>query len=175
MNRAKKVVVTVAVLSGAVLCELGSGPVLLQSGDRQAFADEIENRKTSGEVASTTDKTVTLSTKDGKKATFHVGENKLTIHEAGQLLKGDAVTIAWIEDGGRRWIRDIDGEGVLEGEITALGDAWLEVRAGNRKVKLRAPWRGGNPSDGGGPDREVAGGGGPRRRTTTRSSSSTTS
>ena len=156
MNRVKKVVVTVAVLSGAVLCELGGGTVLLQSGSSQVFADEVESRKTSGEVTSTTDSTVTLKAKDGESTTFHVGDNKLTIHEAGQLLKGDKVTIAWVQDGERRRIRDIDGEGVLEGIITSLGDAWLEVQTeGKHKVKLRAPWRGGNPADGGGPDREV--------------------
>ncbi len=155
MNRAKKVVVTVAVVSGAVLCQLGDGSVLLESGASRVFADEVKNQKTSGEVTALTDTTVTVKVKSGESSTFHVGENKLTRHEAGQLVKGDKVTVAWVEDGGRRWIRDIDGEGVLEGSISSLGDAWIEVQTGKRKVKLRAPWRGGNPADGGGPDRAV--------------------
>ena len=156
MNSAKKVVVTVAVLSGSVLCELGDEAVLLNGGSQEVFADEIDSRKTDGEVTATSKSTVTVKTKSGEQAKFQIGENKLTAHEASQLTKGDKVSISWVEERGQRWIRDIEGEGVLEGKVSGLGDAWLEVQtAGNKKVKLRAPWRGGNPSDGGGPDREV--------------------
>ena len=156
MNGAKRVVVTVAVLSGAVLCELGDGNVMLGAGDRQVFADEVAAQRTAGEVTAATESTVTLKTKE-ESVTFHVPrENKLTQHEAGQLLKGDKVTVVWAESEGQRVIRDIDGEGVVAGTVTGLGDAWIEIAtSADRKLKLNAPWRGGNPSDGGGPDRDV--------------------
>lgn len=156
-RRVRKVVVTVAVASGSVLCEMSDTPVLLQTGNRQVFEREVEHRRTSGEVTSVTDTTVTIRVNDRREqATFHIGDSTLTIHEAGQLLKGDRVTITWDEQGGQRWIRDIDGEGVLEGTVTALGDAWLEIQTRDKgRVKLQAPWRGGNPADGGGPDRDI--------------------
>ena len=155
MNRTKRVVVTVAVVSGAVLCELGSEAILLQQGISRVFAAEAESPRTAGEVVSTGDATVTLKVKDGQTETFRIGENKLARHEASQLVKGDKISIAWVEENGQRWIRDIDGEGVLQGTIVAIGDAWLEIQSGQKKHKLRAPWRGGNPADGGGPDRDV--------------------
>ena len=38
-------------------------------------------------------------------------------------------------------------KGVLEGKVTALGDAWIEVQdKDRRKVRYHAPWRGGNPA-----------------------------
>lgn len=154
MSQMKKVLVTVAVLSGTVLCDLGNGPVQLTAGSSRTFADEVIRQRTVGEVTTTTESTVTLKTKEGT-ATFHVGENPLTRHEAESLLKGDRVTIVWDEEGGQQWIRDIEGEGLIEGTVTRLGDAWVEVRTSDRRIKLRAPWRGGNPADGGGPDKEV--------------------
>lgn len=155
-DSAKKVVVTVAVLSGAVLCQLGDTPVLLNQGARQVFAGEAENRSTRGQVTALTDFSVTLQVEEDA-VTFHVPkEHKLAIHEVGQLLKGDRVTVSWVEEEGRKWIRDIDGEGVVEGTVTALGDAWIEIaNEDGRKLRYRAPWRGGNPADGGGPDRDV--------------------
>jgi hypothetical protein len=156
MSPSKKVVLTVAVLSGAVVCEVSDRLARLESGDRQVFAEDVDSRKTSGVVTATTDSTVTLKVGESESVMFHTGDNKLTIHEAGQLLAGDKVTISWVEEDNRRWIRDIEGEGILEGTVTALGDAWLEVQTeSKRKLKLRAPWRGGNPADGGGPDRDV--------------------
>lgn len=156
MNGTKRVIVTVAVLSGAVQCELGDMPSLLETGSQRVFAQDVESRRTSGEVTAVTDGTVTLKVKDNQTETFQVGDNKLTGHEAGELHKGDRITIAWFEKDGRRWIEDIDGEGVVEGTVTSLGDAWLEVEtSGDRRIRLRAPWRGGNPADGGGPDRDI--------------------
>ena len=159
MYRSKKVIVTVAVLSGSVFLELGRETSLLDLPHivtRKLCAAEVDSHKTAGEVISTSKSSVTVRSKGGEQSTFQIGENKLTVHEASQLTRGDKVIIVWVEERGKRWIRDIDGEGVLEGRVVGLGDAWLEVAtAGSGKVKLRAPWRGGNPSDGGGPDREV--------------------
>jgi hypothetical protein len=152
----KRVLVSVAVLSGTVLCQLGDSSVLLEQGATQVFAGETENRSTKGEVTEVSDDSVTLFA-DGKSFTFQVPrDNKLAIHEASQLLKGDKIVVSWIEEGDLKWIRDIDGEGVIEGKVTALGDAWIEVGVeGGQKLRYRAPWVGGNPADGGGPDREV--------------------
>lgn len=152
----KKVVVTVAVLSGAVLCHFSDPPVLLQAGSNRAFAGQVGGTRTTGEVVALADFSVTLKAK-GKSVTFHVPKgNKFALHEVGDLIKGDKVTVAWVEEDGRKWVRDVDGEGVVEGTVTALGDAWIEVRLkGGRKKRYRAPWRGGNPADGGGPDRVV--------------------
>lgn len=154
-SRAKRVVVTVGVSSGAVLCEFEDVPVLVEAGTRRVFTDEVENQTTSGHVLSSSGSTVTLSLEEGESATFHVGDNKLAQREAREVVEGDRVTITWVRDGGRRWVRDIEGQGQLDGTVTALEETWLEIETGGRRVKLRAPWRGGNPSDGGGPDRDV--------------------
>ena len=152
----KRVIVTVAVISGWVLCQLGDSPVLREPGANQAFAGEAEGNRTKGEVTALTDFSVTLKV-ENESVTFHVPKNnKLAIHEVGQLLPGDKITVTWAEDDSRKWVRDIDGEGVIEGHVTSLGDAWIEVQVeSGRRLRYRAPWRGGNPSDGGGPDREV--------------------
>ena len=42
------------------------------------------------------------------------------------------------------------------GKITGLGDRWIEVTPeGGKAQKFRPRWVGGNPADGGGPDKEM--------------------
>ena len=156
-DAAQKIVVTIAVLSGTVLCQLGDSLILLDSEENQAFASEIENRQIRGAVVATTYFSVKIKSEEDGLVTFYVPENdKLAKHEVGQLLTGDQVTILWSREERRNWVRDVAGEGVHEGKVTALGDAWIEVQHKDRRnVRYRAPWRGGNPADGGGLDREV--------------------
>lgn len=48
-------------------------------------------------------------------------------------------------------------KGTVTGVVTAKGDNWIEVKAdGEEKGRRYVPhWRGGNPKDGGGPDKEM--------------------
>ena len=48
-------------------------------------------------------------------------------------------------------------KGTATGVVTAKGDNWIEVKAdGEEKGRRYVPhWRGGNPKDGGGPDKEM--------------------
>ena len=47
--------------------------------------------------------------------------------------------------------------GTVTGEVTAKGDNWIEVKAdGEEKARRYVPhWKGGQPKDGGGPDKDV--------------------
>ena len=58
---------------------------------------------------------------ENESVTFHVPKkNKLAIHEVGHLLKGDKITVSWFKDGDRKWVSDIDGEGVIEGKAAKV-------------------------------------------------------
>ena len=48
-------------------------------------------------------------------------------------------------------------KGTVTGVVTAKGENWIEVKAdGEEKARRYVPhWRGGNPKDGGGPDKEM--------------------
>ena len=48
-------------------------------------------------------------------------------------------------------------KGTVTGVVTAKGDAWIEVKADGEEKPRRytAHWKGGNPKDGGGPDKET--------------------
>jgi hypothetical protein len=48
-------------------------------------------------------------------------------------------------------------KGTVTGVVTAKGETWIEVKAdGEEKPRRYMPnWKGGNPKDGGGPDKEV--------------------
>jgi len=48
-------------------------------------------------------------------------------------------------------------KGSVTGVVTAKGDNWIEVKAdGEERARRYTPhWRGGNPKDGGGPDKEM--------------------
>ena len=48
-------------------------------------------------------------------------------------------------------------KGTVTGVVTARGENWIEVKAdGEEKARRYVPhWRGGNPKDGGGPDKEM--------------------
>ena len=156
MRGADNVIVTVAVLAGTVLCQLGEDSLLLESGSSHVFAGELEDRSVTGAVQEVTDFTVTLAAADGPVVFRAPKNNKLIVHEVGQLRAGDEVTIRYSEEEGRKFIRDIDGSGAVAGLVTARGDAWIEVKEGEKPaVRFRAPWRGGNPQDGGGPDRDI--------------------
>jgi hypothetical protein len=48
-------------------------------------------------------------------------------------------------------------KGTVTGVVTAKGDNWIEVKAdGEEKARRYVPhWKGGQPKDGGGPDKEI--------------------
>jgi hypothetical protein len=48
-------------------------------------------------------------------------------------------------------------KGTVTGIVTAKGENWIEVKAdGEEKARRYVPhWRGGNPKDGGGPDKDM--------------------
>jgi len=48
-------------------------------------------------------------------------------------------------------------KGTVTGVVTTKGENWIEVKAdGEEKARRYVPhWRGGNPKDGGGPDKEM--------------------
>ena len=48
-------------------------------------------------------------------------------------------------------------KGTVTGVVTAKGENWIEVKAdGEEKPRRYVPhWRGGNPKDGGGPDKDM--------------------
>lgn len=156
MDNSKKVIVIVSVITGSVFCDFGQSSVFLKTGEKREFEDFVNVERTTGVVTSKNELSVTLKLDSGKTVSFQIGSNKLAAYEAEQLLIGDKITIVWRAEDDKRLIRDIQGEGKLEGRIKNLGDTWIEVEADNQNsVKLRAPWRGGDPSDGGGPDQDI--------------------
>ena len=117
--QARRVVVRVAALAGAVICQLGDGPTVLQQGANRVFAGEKEDAR--GVVAATTDFSLTLKLASGEQVTFYVPESKtLTVREVSQLSPGDEVGVVWIEEEGKEWIQDIIAKGVIEGVVTEL-------------------------------------------------------
>ena len=153
--RTRQVLVTVAVLTGTVIAHFGDVPTVLQQGANRTFAAEKQDAR--GVVAATTDVTLTLKTASGEELTFRVPEtNKLTVLEVSQLNPGEEVGVVWIEEEGQRWVQDIVGRGIVEGVVTGLGDQWIQVaREGKPAVRFIPPWRGGNPDQGGGLDKDV--------------------
>jgi len=154
-DRTRRVVVSVAVLAGAVVCQLGDGPVVLQTGESRVFAGEREDAR--GVVAAKTDLTLTLELASGEKVLFHAPESKaLTVREVSQLNVGDEAAVIWIEEEGKKWIQDIIAKGVIEGVVTGLGDIWIEVKPeGKKAVRLIPPWLEATANRDGGLDREV--------------------
>jgi hypothetical protein len=53
--------------------------------------------------------------------------------------------------------KEAEKKGTVTGVVTAKGDNWIEVKADGEEKARRyvAHWRGGNPKDGGGPDKET--------------------
>lgn len=53
--------------------------------------------------------------------------------------------------------KDPEKKGAVTGVVAAKGDNWIEIKAdGEEKPRRYVPhWRGGNPKDGGGPDKEM--------------------
>lgn len=151
----RRIMVKVAVIAGSVVCYFGDSPIVMSKGMTQSFADEVE--ETRGVVVETTDFTVSLKNAEGENVTFHVSkESELLVHEVSQLIPGDAIVVAWVEEEGKRWIKDMDGRGEIEGTVTGLGDRWIEVTSGDKPVvRLIPPWLGGNPDQGGGLDKTV--------------------
>ena len=106
---------------------------------------------------STTDLSVTVKAGSEEPITFHASKKKkLTIHTVSQLLSGDEVTITWDEGQGKKWIQAINGRGTVAGTVTGRSGSWIEVAPeGKKPQRFFPPWRGGNPAQGGGLDREV--------------------
>ena len=153
--QARRVVVTVAVLAGTVVCQFGDGPAVLQQGANRVFAGEKEDAR--GAVVAKTELSLTLKLASGEKVTFHVPESKaLIVREVSQLNEGDEAAVIWVEEEGKKWIQDIIAEGVIEGVVTGLGDIWIEVKPEGRKaVRLIPPWLEATENRDGGLDREV--------------------
>jgi len=154
-GQTRHVVVKVAVLAGAVMCQLGDAPVVLQQGSNRVFAGEKEDAK--GVVAAKTELSLTLKTASGREITFYVPKSKaLVVREVSQLNVGDEAAVIWIEEEGKKWIQDIIAKGVIEGVVTGLGDIWIEVKPkGKKAVRLIPPWLEATENRDGGLDREV--------------------
>ena|SRR6476619_4871868 len=54
--------------------------------------------------------------------------------------------------------KDAEKKGTVTGVVAAKADNWIEVKADGEEKARRyfLHWRGGNPKDGGGPDKEMA-------------------
>ena len=57
---------------------------------------------------------------------------------------------------GVEWFEPKDKTGVVEGEVTAKGENWVEVKSGDKPVERYSPrWSGGLPKDGGSLDKDA--------------------
>ena len=78
-----------------------------------------------------------------------------------RLLAVVAMTMAVAAAGRAQEPKKKDGDegkkGTVTGVVTAKGDNWIEVKAdGEEKARRYMPnWKGGQPKDGGGPDKEI--------------------
>jgi hypothetical protein len=57
----------------------------------------------------------------------------------------------------KKKVADEGKKGTVTGVVTAKGDNWIEVKADGEEKPRRymATWKGGQPKDGGGPDKEI--------------------
>ena len=151
-------VVTVAVVSGAVVCHFGEGLITLGPGQDCVYAGESEGKTAKGVVVSAGGGILKL--KSGTKtATLRVlRKSKLARLEVSQLNPGDVVTVTWIEDGGEKFVTDVAGKGTVVGTVVEVGEAVIVVKPeGGKAQRFRPPWTGGMPRQGGGFDRIVLG------------------
>jgi len=148
-------VVTVSVMAGVVSYDFDDGTGRLTVGMTKTFGGE--SGSSAGAVVSTTDLSVTLKAANGAKTTFHTGQrNKMAVHEISQLNAGEQVTVSWVAEEGKKWVKDISGSGTIVGTVTAKGEKWIKVKPdGGREQKFVPPWHGGMPAQGGGLDKEV--------------------
>lgn len=74
-----------------------------------------------------------------------------------RTLLGMAVMVLWGTVGAAVVRAEEPQGGTLTGILTAKGEAWIEVKADGAEAAVRyVPfWRGGNPADGGGYDKEM--------------------
>ena len=132
--------------------------VVLALGCLAAAVAEPPTTNTKGTVISASEGSVKLKVGDAT-ATYVVGKKDVVVKlEVSQLVPGDVVTViwAWYAESRTKAIRVIEGRGTLVGKITGLGDRWIEVTPeGGKAQKFRPRWVGGNPADGGGPDKEM--------------------
>lgn len=125
-----------------------------REGERRE-GDRREQR-TEGKVVAVEGLEVTLQTGDGKIAFRAGGDNQLAALEVEQLRPGDEVAIRWVGEGQKRFVRDVEGRGTLVGKLVAMGETWIEVKPEEGDpVRIRPRWIGGNPSEGGGLDKEI--------------------
>jgi hypothetical protein len=76
---------------------------------------------------------------------------------AGVVVVALAVTATSRAEEPKKKDADEGKKGTVTGIVTAKGDNWIEVKAdGEEKPRRYMPnWKGGQPKDGGGPDKEV--------------------
>ncbi len=111
--------------------------------------------QTTGTVVLTSDHVIQL--KAGKQDVFQArGDADLIRREIAELVPGDKITISWSSRQGSKFIESIHGKGTIRGTVSGKGDTWIEIAPEEgRTQKFRAPWRGGQPHQGGGPDQEI--------------------
>ena len=80
--------------------------------------------------------------------------SKLVYLGALTLVLGVGVGVQAADEAARVVEQAVVIEGTTEGVLVAKGDNWIEVKAENQTqaLRFRAPWIGGLPKNGGGPD-----------------------
>ena len=138
------------------VCFVAVALVLAGVGAPLAPAGERGGNKTKGTVVAITEGALRLVV-DEKIVTFRVPRrNKIIVREVSQLNRGETVTVTWVAEADQKFIRDIDGRGTLVGKVSAKGETWIEITPGDGKPqRFRPRWIGGNPSEGGGHDKEM--------------------
>ena len=121
-----------------------------------AAARAAETGKTTGKVCAVTEEVLEIAV-EGQVARFFVPRrNKLAVLEVWQVNRGEEITVVWVLDGGKKWVRDIEGRGTLVGQVTAKGERWIEVKPeGGKPQRFRPRWVGGSPAAGGGFDKKM--------------------
>lgn len=132
--------------------------VVLVLGCLTGAVAESPTTDTKGTVISASEGSVKLKVGDAT-ATYVAGKEDVVAKlEVSQLVPGDVVTVtwAWYAETRTKVVKNIEGRGTVVGKITGLGDRWIEITPkGGKAQKFRPCWVGGNPADGGGPDKEM--------------------
>lgn len=149
-------IVTVAVLSGAVVCHFGESLVNLGPGDDYVYADQPEGNKARGIVVSTEEGILKLKSGTQVASLRVPKKNKLARLEVSQLNPGEVVTVTWIEEEGEKWVVDVSGKGTTVGTVKEVGENAIVIQPKEgRAQSFRPPWSGGMPKDGGGFDQKI--------------------
>jgi hypothetical protein len=100
-----------------------------------------------------------------KARRYFAGNDKEALKAIHDVAVGSRVRLEW-KDTGHMMVAKVEvlrpkkeeaRKGTVTGLVTAKGPNWIEVKAdGEEKGRRYVPhWRGGNPADGGGPDKKM--------------------